>query len=353
MNSNPYLYLATWVHTLTSIDAAGQASERTTTETTWASNTVVTVVTTIEGGVTVSTTIAAHLVSQTATGDSATSQTPAGITTQPDQPTVPPDSVPATSVQISTPTLTTTTTITVPATSPATSPAGTLPTTAASTTSSPAPAQTTSSTPSGISSGVVAGIGIACAVVGAALATCVLCYFVVRRRNARKRRSSGRDRLVTEKSGIALGPWSAWRKNGPFVGSTLAAVETSLPPPLQDSEVADGLLRLGKSITSHAGSYFNTGAVAKPSDVNQDYLAQLLGQNAPFRAAELTYLLANTTARTAAVRFLLAWCILQHVQGESDPCKSLLPPEIAESLESMNATELHDDSKSTWLSRPR
>lgn len=199
----------------------------------------------------------------------------------------------------------------------------------------------------------MAGVGIACAVVGAALATCVLCYLMVRRRTARKCRSSSRDRLVSEKFSIGLAPWSAWGKKKTIATSTLLAIKASLPEPLQDSEIADSLLRLGTGITSHAYSYFNAGVVAKMSNINGAYLAQLLGQNASFRAEELTYLLVDTTARITAVRFLLTWCILQHIQRESDPCKSLLTPELAESLESMNATELHDDSKSAQLSRPR
>lgn len=72
------------------------------------------------------------------------------------------------------------------------------------------------------------------------------------------------------------------------------------------------------------------------------YLDKLLRRDAPMTTDELKRLLLDRRTRLPAVQFLLAWSTLQHVQG-GDTWKSLLPLEIAESLESIMASEAQVD----------
>lgn len=96
----------------------------------------------------------------------------------------------------------------------------------------------------------------------------------------------------------------------------MVAIEASLPLPVQDSEIVGHLLRVGTSITNHAHSFFTSSVAIDPQELNQHYLVQLLGHQAPIDAGELAQLLADPKSRTAAVRFGLAWCILQHIRWQ-------------------------------------
>lgn len=211
----------------------------------------------------------------------------------------------------------------------------------------PCPATTAISKASpNVSSGVLAGIGIAGAVVGAVLATFVLCFLVVRRRTATKSESTnGSRRLQSEKMSLSNVRMPLVRRSARPAAKTAGFIEAPILPPLQDSEIGAGLLSFGTSIANHVHSFFNDTWATGSIDVNQDYLAQLLGPHTPRSVEEITFLLVEPSTRATAVRFLLAWCILQHIQTGDDPCRSLLPPEVAESLESMHARIREDKSK--------
>lgn len=205
---------------------------------------------------------------------------------------------------------------------------------------STAPASSTGSSAqnsSGISTGAAAGIGIGCAAAGALLAAVIVLLCIRRRRRSHVTRSISRGPSMRANAyssgggGVALGAAS---KVGP---TPTVTVEKALEPPMQDSEVQGLTQRLGTAIKNHAQSYYvprGTGPVSGVK-VSAERVTALLGASAPVRAEELAGMLASAQARMAGVRFLIAWSILRNMNG--DPETSLLPPELAESLEVIHA----------------
>lgn len=192
-----------------------------------------------------------------------------------------------------------------------------------------APLTTTSIPP-----GVLAGVGIACAAVGATLASLVLCFLLIRWRPDHSPRSSSARPFISENMRVLRA-----QRFG-FLGrrgctDIACAVEASLPSPVPDSQILAAFLRLWEGISNHARDYFTAGPVAEPRNVDELYLDKLLRRGALIKTLGMKRLLLDRRTRLSAVQFLLAWSILQHVQG-GDTWKSLLPPEVAESQESIS-----------------
>lgn len=208
----------------------------------------------------------------------------------------------------------------------------------ASSTTSAAPDPTPN--PSGISSGAAAGIGIGCAAAGALLAALIVLLCMRRRRRSN---SSGHATRSLSRGPSMRG--NAYPHGGggvPMGGVSKAGgatptvtVEKALEPPMQDSAVHGLLQRLGTAVKDHAQSYYVARGGAGGAAAGAERVAAVLGAGAPVRAEEVAGMLASAPGRVAGVRFLIAWGILRNVSGA--PETSLLPPELAESLEVMHA----------------
>lgn len=74
---------------------------------------------------------------------------------------------------------------------------------------------------------------------------------------------------------------------------------------------------------------------------------QLLGTEAPISSQNWVSMLSVPDSRIAAIRFLLAWVMLQRIDPASNPDTSLLPPEIAGSLHAMQSDEVDTRSELT------
>lgn len=135
-------------------------------------------------------------------------------------------------------------------------------------------------------------------------------------------------------------------KTGTTATST---VERALKPPMQDSEVASTMQKLGVAIKNIAQSHYapNAGDLSgdRTEPINRDRLALLLGTSAPTKPREMARLLASPQSRIAAVRQLMAWAVLGGTTLGGH--LSLLPPELAKCLSVMHSKHTDEHGKIT------
>jgi hypothetical protein len=212
--------------------------------------------------------------------------------------------------------------------------------TAGDITSVSGPQSTPVSTPSipavrttGVSPGGAAGIGIGCAIAGALIASLVLCLFF-RGRMQRERASRRRARADSYRKG-SRSPQVPMVATGRT--STLCAIESALPPPKQDSDIAGDFSKLCGAIKNHAQSYYRSGeAPSGEATEIRSHLAELLKDGSTLDPGEAAMLLSSPRAAVPVARVLLAWTILQNVQPSADPELNLLPPELVECTAGMD-----------------
>lgn len=211
-------------------------------------------------------------------------------------------------------------------------------------TSAPSPQPSISNVHSArtFSSGALAGIAGACAMCGALLAFAVAWCIFRRRRRQLSMRASSTTRPETWQDGSskhALSPDTMVECLKTSKARPL--IESVLPAPMRDREVAHELCLLSVFIERHATSYFGSDVAQGQVHPEQrtetaQNLAQILDYDAPCRADAMVPLLANSATRVAAVRVLLAWAVLSNIELTSRPETTLLPPELAECMESMD-----------------
>lgn len=110
-------------------------------------------------------------------------------------------------------------------------------------------------------------------------------------------------------------------------------METALPQPMQDSDIAGEMSRLGTSIKNYAQSYYVGGNYPRRESVTQDQLVQLVGDGRPPRAVNLG---DGKSSTVGAVRYILAWTILESIESRDSGVRTaLLPPDIALGLSVM------------------
>jgi hypothetical protein len=136
-------------------------------------------------------------------------------------------------------------------------------------------------------------------------------------------RSTGRDL-----KGTALRPMSKV--------AAQTSIDELLPMPVQDNDIRTEMRALGNGIKNHAQSYFaSNNSTELPSPKVYQHLSTLLGPSCPFGAKALNGMISDPRYRLAAIRFVLAWAIVQNIQMDGPPERTLLPPELAECMTTM------------------
>lgn len=169
-----------------------------------------------------------------------------------------------------------------------------------------------------LSKGAAVGIGIGCAIAGALIAACILLIFMRRRERRRRlrRNYSLQQKPITGPTTHDVGP-----KHGVF-----AAVEQSLPQPLEDAAIGGEMSKLQTLIKNYVQSYYHTLPVRK-GEGSPDL--SVLGQKLSISIVSLESMLQSPKTRIPAIRYCIAWTIFTRIGVVNG---SLLPAEVLDCL---------------------
>lgn len=127
--------------------------------------------------------------------------------------------------------------------------------------------------------------------------------------------------------------------------SASAIVERALPQPPDDHTVGGEMSKLRTLIKNHVQSYYHNGLLKSTSTDIDRAVTEVAAENMPISASTLTSLFANPRTRMPALRFYLAWTVIQRLEPTCDLGRTFLPPEVAGCLKSMATKEELTPSK--------
>lgn len=127
--------------------------------------------------------------------------------------------------------------------------------------------------------------------------------------------------------------------------SASAVVERALPQPPDDHTVGGEMSKLRTLIKNHVQSYYHNGLLKSTSTDIGRAVTEVAAESMPISASTLTSLLANPRTRMPALRFYLAWTVIQRLEPTCDLGRSFLPPEVAGCLKAMATKEELTPSK--------
>jgi len=199
-------------------------------------------------------------------------------------------------------------------------------------TTSPASPTTTVVTTSRPSKGVpartVVGVGIGTTLAGAFLALLGLWVFLRRPRRSRRTGVNSPSSL-----GDHVGKFGGAKNSiGKGVSTSIVALDDMPFDPADDSQIRKSMQDLYELIHQHAENHYS----AKNFEGRRDDLKHELAKGgwndrAEPSAQTLASLLVNPITRRVAIRHIVAWVILQHIDLNSSPDTSLLPAHIVAS----------------------
>jgi len=177
-----------------------------------------------------------------------------------------------------------------------------------------------------VSTGAAVGIGIGTAFAGAFLALLAIWIFF---RRSRRSRRGGQNSWVSDTNHER-----GFGGVGKRVSSSIVALEDVPLDPADDSQIRKHMQDLYELIHQHAENHYSARNF---EGRRQDLQLELAicgwsdGGGTEPSAQTIASLLANPATRRVAIRHVIARIILQHVDLESDPEVSLLPPQIVAS----------------------
>lgn len=184
---------------------------------------------------------------------------------------------------------------------------------------------TTSKPSKGVSTGAVVGVGIGTALAGAFLALLGLWLFL--RRSQRSRRAGGNSSLSL---GDHVGKFGGAKNGiGKGVSTSIVALDDMPFDPADDSQIRKSMQDLYELIHQHAENHYS----ARNFEGRREHLRHELAKGGwndrtEPSAQTLASLLVNPVTRRVAIRHIIAWVILQHIDLKSSPDTSLLPAHI-------------------------
>ena len=202
----------------------------------------------------------------------------------------------------------------------------------------------------GLPSGAIAGIAIGCLVAGALLAV-VLGFFMLRWR---------RRRVYRVGYPIPSGPLGDTGERGLYMdakpvanaseqSTILPTVTNNLPPPVEDYHLEREAQQLHQSIHAHVGTFYNYAKILQIPDEFFDFTT--LGPAMAIPSVTLAALLSSLTSRQAALHFCISWTIITKLGGECGADTSLLPAELAASLQLLRSNSLAGDEGTSLRNR--
>lgn len=156
------------------------------------------------------------------------------------------------------------------------------------------------------SDGAVAGIAIACAIVGAALASAILfCFF----------------RRTRQKKSTSHAPPSS--------------SELDLPQPVSDSEIKRKMNSLGILVKNHVASFYRE----PETTISQNALAKIV-QRPQVPLPELVSSLNDARSRQQALQYLIASVLFTRIGPNSDPGVTFLPADLLSCFQSIQTSHV-------------
>jgi hypothetical protein len=137
-------------------------------------------------------------------------------------------------------------------------------------------------------------------------------------------------------TGISVGP-----------GTVESIVENHLPDEAADSLIISEFSKIDDKINNHVQSFFK-GVTSGNYDSLANVALREVGNKIPLTGTQIIKVLANVNNQTVVLRFLIAWIIVSRMALESSPESSLLPPGIAQAIQSM--ADIRSNDKGTLTS---
>ncbi|RMZ68081.1 cell wall integrity and stress response component [Pyrenophora seminiperda CCB06] len=198
-----------------------------------------------------------------------------------------------------------------------------------------------------LSKGDIAGIVVG-SIIAVALFVGLVLLFLWRRRRVPETKYSKTNTYSAEpqEKGFAA-------QTVPLPGQepTNADPTGGLPQPLEDKAISGDVSKISNAIKNHVQSYYHNNRI-NPNLIDQSDL-HTLGSNLPISVETLTTMMSNATTREVALRFIIAWVIVSKLQPSEDPTKSLLPTEIALSLQTIDTGNGNQQAQYSRLARWR
>ncbi|KAI4949440.1 hypothetical protein J4E91_005179 [Alternaria rosae] len=199
----------------------------------------------------------------------------------------------------------------------------------------------------GLSTGATAGIAIGCFAAGTLLAG--LIFWFCRRKRRRPNTqypAENTSALASQEKGFSASaiPLSAKR-------SSVAALGSGLPQPLEDKAISGDVSKISNAIKNHVQSYYHTSRV-NPGLIEYEDL-HALGSGLPVSVGTLTTLIGNAATRDIALRFIIAWVVVSKLQPSKDPTKSFLPAEVAQCYQAVATGDRGYQAQTSLMARWR
>lgn len=204
--------------------------------------------------------------------------------------------------------------------------------TTAQTASATTSAATRSAKSKGVPTGTVVGVGFGTAIAGAFLA--LLVAWISLRRSRRSRRA-GENSWVGEPD--HLGKFGGRKDSSIGKGvSSIIALEDIPLNPADDSQIRKSMQGLHELIYQHVENHYSSWSFqGRREDLARELARGEWNDQTDPSAQTIASLLINPGTRRAAIRHIITWVILQHVDLKSDPETSLLPAHIVASGQAM------------------
>ncbi|KAJ3529124.1 hypothetical protein NM208_g9898 [Fusarium decemcellulare] len=209
------------------------------------------------------------------------------------------------------------------------------------------PSETSTSKPDGLSDGAVAGIAIGCVILGLALGL-IAAFILLRRRRHRQ----GED--VSQSSFSQTDKHSHRPKDDVLVAVTPSRNDVELSQFLleatPDKQIQGELHALSELIYQHVENHYHRSNV----QVDTEALAQTLvnigysSAASGLEAQRVAALCVDLNTRPVALRHVLSHAIFQSLDFNSRSSVSMLPPAVAEFLQTIPSTK-HESTPATSL----
>jgi hypothetical protein len=191
-----------------------------------------------------------------------------------------------------------------------------------------------SPTPKGVATsksvptGTVVGVGIGTALAGAFLA--LLGSWLFLRRSRRPRRGGGNSSLS---DGDHVGKFGGAKNTiGNGVSTSIVALDDIPFDPADDSQIRKSMQDLYELIHQHAENHYSARSFeGRREDLRRELAKGGWNDMTEPSAQTLASLLVNPVTRRVAIRHIIAWVVLQHIDLKSRPEMSLLPAHIVAS----------------------
>jgi hypothetical protein len=193
-----------------------------------------------------------------------------------------------------------------------------------------------------LSKGASVGLAFGCLIAGAVIAAVFACLFM---RFKFRRRGNVSD-INNNRYAPVIGNVSSGEfKSAPGVSvehSNIGSiVDGHLPDEAADSVIISEFTKIDDKINNHVQSFFKNDS-SRDYNALADATLREVENSLTLTRSQINKILATANNRTAVLRFLIGWVIITRMALESPSESSLLPPGIAQAIQSMTDIRSND-----------